>query len=48
VLGELHLLGDELAGRDEFIDRTGELLDTIRRYGALAAAAEAGSASAYR
>lgn len=48
VLGEQHLLGEELAGRGEFIDRTGELLDTIRRHGALAAAAEARSSSAHR
>jgi fructuronate reductase len=48
VLGEQHLLGEELASRDEFIIRTGELLDTIRRHGALAAAAEAGAASADR
>jgi fructuronate reductase len=46
VLGEQHLLGEELAGRDAFIERTAELLDTIRRHGPLAAAAEAGSASA--
>ncbi|WP_422933262.1 mannitol dehydrogenase family protein [Sinomonas sp. P47F7] len=44
VLGEQHLLGEELAGRDAFIERTGELLDVIRAHGAPAAAAEAGAA----
>ncbi|WP_246036435.1 mannitol dehydrogenase family protein [Sinomonas susongensis] len=46
VLAEQHLLGEELAGRDGFIERTGELLDVIRQRGALTAAAEARSASA--
>ena len=41
VLHDQHLLGGELAGRDEFINRTGELLDAILRHGAMAAAAEA-------
>ncbi len=31
VLGQLHLLGDELATRDDFIHRTGELIDIIRQ-----------------
>lgn len=38
VLGEHHLLGDELAMREDFIDRTGELIDIIHRQGPLAAA----------
>lgn len=41
VLGDQHLLGEELAGRSEFIDRTGELLDVIRTKGVLAAVEEA-------
>jgi fructuronate reductase len=45
ILGEQHLLGEELAGRDEFIDRTGELLDVIRQHGVPAAADEAGTAA---
>ena len=45
VLRDEHLLGEELAGRDDFIGRTAELLDTIHRRGALAAAAEAGATS---
>ncbi|WAH97128.1 mannitol dehydrogenase family protein [Arthrobacter sp. MMS18-M83] len=38
VLGEHHLLGDELAVREDFIDRTGELIDIIHGQGPLAAA----------
>ncbi|MDQ4502537.1 mannitol dehydrogenase family protein [Sinomonas sp. ASV322] len=48
VLRDHHLLGEALAGRDDFIQRTGELLDTIHRHGASAAAAEAGAAAANR
>ena len=38
VLGQLHLLGDELATRDDFVRRTGELIDIIHQQGPLAAA----------
>ena len=38
VLGEHHLLGDELATRESFVRRTGELIDIIHRQGPLAAA----------
>lgn len=38
VLGEHHLLGDELAVREDFIDRTGELIELIHQQGPLAAA----------
>jgi fructuronate reductase len=41
VLGEHHLLGEDLAERTDFIERTGELIDSIRRRGPLAAIAEA-------
>jgi fructuronate reductase len=46
VLGEHHLLGEELAERDEFILRTGEFIDIIHSAGPLAAIAEADVASA--
>ncbi|MEV7132277.1 mannitol dehydrogenase family protein [Arthrobacter sp. NPDC093128] len=46
VIGQLHLLGDELATRDDFIHRTGELIDIIHQHGPQAAAsAAAGSAA---
>ncbi|WP_284755593.1 mannitol dehydrogenase family protein [Arthrobacter sp. efr-133-R2A-120] len=38
VLGEHHLLGDELSTRESFIRRTGEFIDIIHRQGPLAAA----------
>ncbi|MFC9353467.1 mannitol dehydrogenase family protein [Arthrobacter sp. NPDC057013] len=41
VLGDHHLLGDELAERHEFIARTGEFIDIIHSAGPLAAIAEA-------
>ncbi|BCW54452.1 MULTISPECIES: mannitol dehydrogenase family protein [unclassified Arthrobacter] len=41
VIGDHHLLGEELAGRDGFILRTGEFIDIIRSSGPLAAIAEA-------
>lgn len=44
VLGDHHLLGEELAERDEFTDRTGEFIDLIRSAGPLAAIAEANTA----
>jgi fructuronate reductase len=46
VLGDHHLLGEELAERAEFIDRTGEFIDIIRSAGPLAAIAEASARSA--
>lgn len=42
VIGDHHLLGEELAGRDGFILRTGEFIDIIHSSGALAAIADAG------
>ena len=44
VLGDHHLLGDELAERDDFILRTGEFIDIIHAAGPLAAIAEASTA----
>jgi fructuronate reductase len=44
VLGDHHLLGEELAKRDEFILRTGEFIDIIHSAGPLAALAEASTA----
>jgi fructuronate reductase len=41
VLAEHHLLGEELAGRADFIARTGELIDTLHSHGPLAAIADA-------
>ncbi len=38
VIGQLHLLGDEISTRDDFIRRTGELIDIIHQQGPLAAA----------
>ncbi|MDQ0801379.1 mannitol dehydrogenase family protein [Arthrobacter sp. SLBN-112] len=43
VIGDHHLLGEELAGRDGFILRTGEFIDIIHTAGPLAAIAEAGT-----
>jgi fructuronate reductase len=43
VLNDHHLLGGELAGRDEFAARTGEFIDIIHAAGPLAAIAEANS-----
>lgn len=43
VLAEHHLLGDELAGRADFITRTGELIDTLHAHGPIAAMADAGT-----
>ena len=45
VLGDHHLLGDELAERSEFIERTGQLIDTIHSSGPLAAIADASDPS---
>ncbi|MFF2243855.1 mannitol dehydrogenase family protein [Arthrobacter sp. NPDC058130] len=45
VLGDHHLLGEELAERDDFIERTGQYVDTIRSAGPLAAIAEASTTS---
>lgn len=45
VIGELHLFGAELAEQDAFIDRVGELTDTIQRQGVDAAIADAVDAS---
>lgn len=42
VIGDHHLLGEELAGRDGFILRTGEFIDIIHSSGPLAAIADAG------
>jgi fructuronate reductase len=44
VLGGHHLLGEELAERDDFILRTGEFIDIIHAAGPLAALAEANTA----
>jgi fructuronate reductase len=41
VFGDHHLLGDELAERTDFIERTGELIDIIRSSGTAAAIADA-------
>ncbi|MCA4134131.1 mannitol dehydrogenase family protein [Arthrobacter sp. M4] len=41
VLAEHHLLGEELAERAEFTNRTGELIDVLHTHGPLAAIAEA-------
>jgi fructuronate reductase len=46
VIGQLHLLGDELANRHEFIHRTGELIDIIHQQGPLAAARAAADSTA--
>jgi fructuronate reductase len=43
VLGDHHLLGEDLADRGEFIARTGEFIDIIHTAGPLAAIAEATS-----
>jgi len=45
VLGDHHLLGEALAGRDDFIGRTGQYIDIIRSAGPLAAIAEASTTS---
>ncbi|MET4590730.1 mannitol dehydrogenase family protein [Arthrobacter sp. 754] len=45
VLAEHHLLGDKLAGRADFIKRTGELIDTLHAHGPIAAMADAGTPS---
>ncbi len=45
VLAGHHLLGDELAGRTDFIKRTGELIDTLHAHGPGAAITEAGTPS---
>jgi fructuronate reductase len=45
VLGDHHLLGEELAERTEFIDRTGQFIDIIHSAGPLAAIAEASAPS---
>ncbi|CAH0225295.1 Polyol:NADP oxidoreductase [Microbacterium oxydans] len=45
VIAEQQLFGDELAAQDSFIDRVGELIDTIRRRSVDAAIADALSAS---
>lgn len=46
VIGQLHLLGDELATRDDFIHRTGELIDIIHQHGPQAAASAAAESTA--
>ncbi|RAM35569.1 mannitol dehydrogenase family protein [Arthrobacter globiformis] len=45
VLGDHHLLGEELAERDDFILRTGEFIDIIHSAGPLSALAEARTAA---
>lgn len=45
VLGDHHLLGEALAERGEFLERTGEFIDIIRSAGPLAAIAEASAPS---
>jgi fructuronate reductase len=45
VLGDHHLLGEELAERTEFIERTGQLIDIIHSSGPLAAIADASDPS---
>lgn len=46
VIGDHHLLGEELAGRDGFILRTGEFIDIIHSAGPLAAIADVGPPAA--
>jgi fructuronate reductase len=46
VIGQLHLLGDELATHDDFIHRTGELIDVIHQHGPQAAASAAAESTA--
>jgi fructuronate reductase len=46
VIGQLHLLGDELATREAFIHRTGELIDIIHQQGPMAAAQAAAEPTA--
>lgn len=46
AIGDLHLFGGELAERDEFIERVGELLHTITESGVDAAIRDAVAASA--
>lgn len=48
VLGQYRLLGDELANRKDFIDRTGELIDVIRRHGPHAAIRDAEATQEYQ
>jgi fructuronate reductase len=45
VLGDHHLLGEELAERTDFLERTGELIDIIHSSGPLAALADASAPS---
>ncbi|MDQ0278792.1 fructuronate reductase [Arthrobacter silviterrae] len=45
VLGTHHLLGEELSGHDDFINRTGDLIDIIHRHGPGSAARDALSAA---
>lgn len=45
VITGLQLFGDGLAGHDSFVDRVGDLIDTIRRQGVEAAIADAVAAS---
>jgi fructuronate reductase len=45
ALRDHHLLGDGLAERTEFIERTGQLVDTIHSSGPLAAIADASDPS---
>ena len=45
VIGELHLFGHELGAQDAFIERVGDLVDTIQRRGVDAAITDAVSAS---
>lgn len=45
VITELQLFGDGLAAQDGFVERVGELIDTIRRQGVAAAIADAVAAS---
>lgn len=46
VLRDHHLLGEQLAARDDFIQRTGEFIDIIHRHGASAAITDAGAPAA--
>ena len=46
VIGQLHLLGDELATRNDFILRIGEFVDIIHQQGPLAAARAAAESTA--
>ncbi|PYI65514.1 fructuronate reductase [Arthrobacter livingstonensis] len=41
ILGTHHLLGEKLGGQDDFINRTGDLIDIIHRHGPEAAARDA-------